>query len=793
MIIQGESEPMLKKTQTNGFIDRRQFIKSLLKASAFLGTFPVLTYAAANGMSPKGNDIKKYITGCMWCQNGCSMIVHVRNGKAIHLTGNPDDPVTKGRICIKPFGSLEFLNSAYRLTHPLKRVGKRGNNAKFIHISWKDALDEIAEKLKDIHKKYGGESLGIWASGRSAYDGRILNKAFAKLYGTPNYEKTGPFCNYSGKPAGISVVGTRHTPWIYNDNDFYGADLYIFMGSNMAATRPVIFSVLKKNRIKRQCKFITVDPRRSETAKASDTWLAIKPGRDLALALTMIHYIITHQLIDKKFVEKYVLGFHELKKEMEYEKYTLDWGSKITGLPASQIVYFAETYARTKKAIIIGNAGLSHHTNAVQTHRAFYFLAAITGHFGKPSTGYACLNNGGISLGGLSLPKDRIPKTPMELSKNPVGWLESLENPLYPYKLRALISTGSPLTQWPDQSRIREFISKLELSVYNGLTRNINTYYFDYILPAATWIESGGLAPVSDDSRFVWVPRIISPPGMAKPDRWWWIELGKRMGWQDIFTDDLKNNITLQNTIGHARGYSVRNFVAKKNNALRAPVKKVNGRIKERNTLFLDKHFFTKSGKIELYNNKLEKQFNSYGLTSIPRYYTDPEIADRKEKTINYDRAKLIPSCYQKNKCYTLRVELADSKKEQRLPFYLITGRPSKAIMGHTSHWIKILNNISPDQFCLIHHEEAKSRGINHGDIINVCSRYGEITAKAVLTSFIRRDTIFIPYSYGEKTPFTPWKTVNYLVSLDSRCPVSGQIAFKGTCADIYKTSDEQI
>ncbi len=781
---------MTKKMQINEPLNRRQFIKSLLKASACIGAFPVLSYAAANRMAPKGKDIKKYITGCMWCQNGCSMIVHVRNGKAIYLTGNPDDPVTKGRICIKPFGSLAFLNSnaEHRLIHPLKRVNGRGNNAKFIHISWEQALDEISEKLKEIQKTYGGESLGIWASGRSAYDGRILNKAFATLYGTPNYEKTGPFCNYSGKPAGLSVTGTRHTPWIYSDNDFYGADLYIFAGSNMAATRPVCFSILKQNKINKKCKFITIDPRQSETAKVSDTWLAIKPGRDLALALTMIHHIIKNKLTDENFIKKHVSGFKELKKELGDAKYSLAWGSRITGIPKNQIALLAETYARTKKAVIIGNAGLSHHTNAVQTHRSFYFLAAITGHFGYPSTGYACLNNGGISLGSLPLPKKKIPRTPMELSKNPVGWLESLRNPVYPYKLRSLISTGSPLTQWPGQSETRNLISKLKLSVYNGLTRNINAYYFDYILPAATWIESGGLAPVSDDSRFVWVPQIVSPPGMAKPDRWWWIELGKRMGWDDIFTDDLKNPVTLQNTIGRTKGYTVKNFTAKSNNALRAPVHITKeGDVKERETLFLDKHFFTKSGKIELYNDKLKKQFNSYGLNCIPQYYTDPDIADEKERTIRYNESRLVPSFYQKKKCYTFKTEFTDGRKKPDFKFYLITGRPSKAIMGHTSHWIKTLNRLSPDQFCIIHNEEAKNRKIQHGDIIKVCSKYGETTAKAIPTPFIRKDTIFIPYSYGEKSPFTSWKTINFLISPDSRCPVSGQIAFKGTRADIYK------
>jgi anaerobic selenocysteine-containing dehydrogenase len=147
-----------------------------------------------------------YVTGCMWCQAGCTMIVYIKDGKVVHLTGNPDDPVTKGKLCVKPFGTLEVLNSHERLKYPMKRVGE-----KFVRLSWDEALDEIAEVLKRIREKYGPETVGIWASGRSAFDGRLINKAFARLYGTPNWEKTGPFCNYSAKIAGLSTTGTRHT------------------------------------------------------------------------------------------------------------------------------------------------------------------------------------------------------------------------------------------------------------------------------------------------------------------------------------------------------------------------------------------------------------------------------------------------------------------------------------------------------------------------------------------------------------------------------------------------------
>ncbi len=761
------------------FCNRREFIKRALQSAAVLGCYPILSYGATEKLAPETEGVEKHVTGCMWCQGGCSMIVHVRDGRALHLTGNPDDPLTRGRICVKPYGSLELLNSPQRLTTPLKRIGGRGDDARFVALSWDEALGEIADKLKSIRKRHGGEALGIWASGRSAADGRKLNRAFARLYGTPNYEKTGPFCNYSGKPAGISVVGSRHTPWTYADDDFFAADLYIFIGSNMAATRPVIFSRLKGRKRRGECRFVVIDPRRSPTAAIADSWLAIKPGRDLALGLGLIHYIISNDLVDRKFVVDCTTGFDRLKAEILGGGYDLEWTAAVTGLPAAEIVSLARTYASTRRAIIVGNAGVSHHTNSVQTHRVFYLLAAVTGHFGEKSMGYSCLNNGGISTGSLPLPQEMVPKTPPELSKNPMGWLESLEDPAYPYRLRALIATGSPMTQWPDQSRLRKLMAKLDLSVYNGLTKNINACYFDYILPAATWIEAGGLAPVADDSRLVWVPRLVTPPGEARPDRWWWIELGKRMGWGKIFTDELKDPVFLQNRTGAAKGYRVKNFIARADNALKAPVREVNGRIEDRSTLFLDRRFPTPSGRIELWSEKLEKNFAVYGLSAIPRYYTDPDLADRRESTIIDREKRLLPSPFQKNRTLTRKVVLGKATGKG-LPLYLVTGRPSAAIMGHTSHWIKRLNRRSPDQYCLIHRATAKKLGLGQRQRIRLISPHGETEAVVLITDHIRRDTVFVPYSYGEKAPFTSWRSVNFLTGMAERCPISGQIAFKG-------------
>ncbi len=746
---------------------RRQFIKVLLKVAATSGVYPVLSYATALNIARKDIEgSQAYISGCMWCQAGCSMLIYVKDGNIVHLTGNPNDPVTKGRICVKPFGSLEILSSANRLKYPLKRIGNR-----LIKIGWKEALDEIAFKLKQIRDRYGPESLGIWASGRSAFDGRLLNKAFARLYGTSNYAKTGPFCNCSGKPAGISTVGSRHTPWIYEDGDFYGADLYIFAGSNMAATRPTIFKNLLQEKRKRGCRFVCLDPRRSQTAQVSDWWLPIRPGTDMALALGMIHYIISQGWEDKKFIERKTEGFEEFKRELFVHNYSIEWAAKITGLSQEDIATLAKLYVQTPKAIIIGNAGLSHHTNAVQTHRCFYFLAAITGHFGRPATGYGCLNNGGHKIGAIPLSKKRLPQLKPSLGPNPVKWLLSLEDKKAPYRLRALIATGSPLTQWPEQKRIRRLISKLDLSVWNGLVPSVNVRFFKYILPAATWIEAGGIAPVSDDSRFVFVPKLVEPPQEARPDRWWWIELGKRMGWEDVFRDELKDYKTLIDFACGRFGFGVKDFLSQpKTHALRAP--------KGRRYLFEGGRFLTKSGKFQFVDKA--QRFEQYGLSSFPEFYLDPDLAQKGQPTIVYKK-NLIRSPFHKGKCYVPIVEISKQKNfSGDYPLTLISGRPSVAIMGDAAHWSRKLIQMAPDQICLIHPETAQKYGISNKQKVKVISAYGQTVCLAVVSQNIRKETVFVPYSYGEKNPWRPWKSINFVTSANALDPIAGQVAFNG-------------
>ncbi len=770
---------------------RRKFLSMALKAGIAGAALPVLDYSEALGLgSAKGlNRCDVHVTGCMWCQCGCSMLAYVRDGKAVHVTGNPDDPLTRGRICIKPMGSIELMNSPLRLKTPLKRTGGTGDSAKLSEVSWEEALDEIAYRLSEIRKKHGGESLGIWASGRSAADGRYLSKAFAKLYGTRNWEKTGPFCNYSGKLGTATVTGTRNTPWTFTDDDFFAADTYVLIGSNLAATKPVYFFRIKERLRQGKCRLICIDPRVSETARHANVHIKIRPGTDLALALALARYLVDHNLVKESYLEEHAVGYGKYRKFLLQNDFSLQWAERVTGISANDISDLARTLAGEGNVIMLSNAGISHHANAVHTHRAFAMLAAMTGRYGKKANGFACLNNGAVKTGGLPLPESLIPKAREGLGKNPVMWLESLQNPHAPYKLRALISTGTPFVQWPDQTRLRRLAGALELGVGNEIVPNIGAKFFDFMLPAAFWIEAGGIAPVSDESRLVWCPKLVEPPGEAKPDRWWWIELGKRMGWEEVFEDRLKDPEVLQDTCAAPGGYSVRNFTSTRHNSLRAPVTVNNGTVEERGSLFLDGKFKTPSGKLEFWTESLEAKFREMGLPLFAGFYSDP-LASPKDWDTIFPQERMIRSPFLKKKIMMFPVEQKPGKVDaEKFPLILTTGKPCEAIFGHTCHWVKTLSEFAPEQVCWIHPDCARKYKIKNGDMITVESPRGSCAARAFLTVDIRKDTVFIPSTFGKEYPFSRGgiNSVNYLTGMDNRCPISGQIAFKGVRVNLQQ------
>jgi anaerobic selenocysteine-containing dehydrogenase len=734
-------------------------------------------------------------SGCNICFNSCSTRVYRREGRVATITGNPDDPVTGGHLCPKSQFLMQMYYSEHRLLYPQRRVGKRGEG-KFERISWEEALDGIVEKLLYVKERYGSEALAVFTGSRSGLLGLDGTAAlFCQLWGTANHSGTNPFCGTApdlafGMTQGAEAGGTGN---IFAEDDVWSGDLYIFLGDNMAETRPVNFGQLNERRLRRGARMVVLDPRRTATAQKADEWLPIRPGTDLAFALACLHHIMSRDLIDRPFVADWVEGYQEVRNFVLGRGYTPDWAEPITDIPASTIARIAEEYARTPRAFILGNRGLSQHTNATQTFRALLMMAAVTGHVGRKGAGVLSITSA-VPIQARA-PADRVAPRRPAVRRSPAGWIEAMVSGK-PYPIRALLTTGNPLSLWPEQEVLRQGLAAQELIAHIELFPSETAAWSDYLLPAATGIEVGEINRYAEDRRIVWIEKVIDPPGECRPDIWIWIELGKRLGMKDVLKEEYKDPVRLwDETMRHDprfRGLSYARLASSPTGWLRWPIVTEDGPSAE--TLFLEgdaypgddkgRRFPTPSGRLELWTPELERQFAVYGLSALPEFYTEPEqlvpLPTLDFATRDPDDGPESP--FWNGRCYANVARIVDTPPPIDRATYdmeLITGRAGAMHFHSWTHWLWQAQEQCADLYAHLHPQRAAALGITTGDRVRVESPRGSIEAIAWVAPGIRERAVFVPLGWDERQPYHPWRTVNWLMPRAQRDPISDQTNFK--------------
>ena len=734
-------------------------------------------------------------SGCNICFNSCSSRVYRRNGHAVTITGNPDDPVTGGHLCPKSQFLMQMYYSEHRLLYPQRRVGKRGEG-KFERVSWDEALDGIAEKLLRVKERYGPEALAVFTGSRSGLLGLDGTAAlFCQLWGTANHSGTNPFCGTAPDLAFVMTQGDEAggTGNIFAEDDVWAGDLYIFLGDNMAETRPVNFGQLNERRLRRGARMIVLDPRRTATAQKADEWLPIRPGTDLAFALACIHHVADRDLIDHRFVDAWVEGYAEVRDFVVRRGYTPEWAAPITDIPADTIKRIAEEYARTPRAFILGNRGLSQHTNATQTFRALLMLAAVTGHIGHKGAGVLSITSA-VPIRAQA-PAERVAPRRPSVRRSPAGWIEAMISGR-PYPIRALLTTGNPLSLWPDQAALREGLGNQELIAHLELFPSDTAAWSDYLLPAATGIEVGEINRYAEDRRIVWIEKVIEPPGECRPDIWIWIELGKRLGMKDVLKEEYKDPARLwDEAMRHDPRFAGLSYARLKSSPtgwLRWPILTEDGPSAE--TLFLEgtvypgdargRRFPTPSGKLELWTPALEERFAVYGLSALPEFYTEPEqlVPLPTLEFVKADADDGPPSPFWDGRCYTNVVRIVPEPPaidRRHYDMELITGRAGAMHFHSWTHWLWQAQEQCADLYAHLHPVRAAALGIATGDRVRVESPRGSIEAVAWVAPGIREHAVFVPLGWDERQPYHPWRTVNWLMPREQRDPVSDQSNFK--------------
>jgi anaerobic selenocysteine-containing dehydrogenase len=734
--------------------------------------------------SPALEPDKKVMSACQFCNANCRLQVGLKAGHVIEIRGETQDPVQHGNLCVKADLMPQLVYNDMRLKTPLRRVsGKKGStDSKFEAITWDEALRIIAKKLLALRDSGQAHTIANRTTGRQPRGtGALVARLFAML-GSPNNTDVGPVCNDAGADALAMTFGLGNFTNGYGvdgatgDEDLGAARYLLFLGTNQAETHPVTFDYLLRGRKKTGAKLVVVDPRLTPTGAEADRWVSPKPHTDYALVLGMLHHIVTTGRYDKSFVERWVLGFEELREHLVRHQYTPAWAAKVTGVPEKTITAIAEEYAAAKPAAIFCNAGISHQLGAFDTYRALAFLAAVTGNIGVPGGGCNFMHNtwpGDLKLPPLTVD---VPDLTNALPVGPDYFAESILTKR-PYQLRAIITQGNPLVASANTSRVRKAYEQLDFYVYTGLFMEEAAYYADIILPVCSGLEMDGVYMRRDDRAIRWQTQAVPRVGRSRPDWEIWIGLAHAMAeldtrrpakeWKEAFPESWMDYSRLwADFVAHTPGMGgmTESRMRERAEPLRWPCPTTDH--PGVSTLYLDhpswyaaaksldpanagKRFLTPSGKVEITTAELDKKLSTAGHRALPIFYTHPEVTGANP-TVKYGKGFVTNPInpHAVTRPVTLGVPGSD-RVHKSYPLMGMTGRPSVAHFAEVTHWTYTGEELNSIRLVQIHPRTAKKNGIKNGDVVIVESPRGSVSGTALLWDGIREDTIFVPNTFG--------------------------------------------
>lgn len=481
---------------------------------------------------------------CQLCSTVCGIVGHVKDGRLIKIEGNENDPNSRGRLCARGHAGLNHQYHPERLLYPLRRVGKRGEG-KWKRISWDEALDEIAERLRKIRDEDKHEEFAFH-QGRQRSKDAIAR--FIRAYGTPTQLSHRSLCSGNRRAANLTFLW--ESDWDLNDVE--NAKYILNFGSNAfeAHQGHVPFANrIQNGRFKNGAKLVTFDVRLSNTAGASDEWFAPFPGTDGAVALAMSHAILAADKHDAEFINTWTnVSVDELREHLQ--EYTPEWAEQVSGVPAADIRRIALEFAEAAPAATtMCNRGSSAHLNGYYNDRAIQMLNAVVGSVGKKG-GWCWSPWGGVdpqfkTPAGPGSVKERhsILEDPPEYPLSNVWRRMRVGEIIYLYllqgraKLQAYMTYNldSPIT-WPEESLTQEVLCNEDLINFHVCINcfyNETAHYADIVLPWTTYMERWDLDARGSYNLRPYVgirTPMVEPLGEARDIRDFFPDLAKRIG-----------------------------------------------------------------------------------------------------------------------------------------------------------------------------------------------------------------------------------------------------------------------
>jgi anaerobic selenocysteine-containing dehydrogenase len=311
---------------------------------------------------------------CASCDIACSVVAEVKGEQVIRIRSS-DNPIFKDNICMKGIVAPKGFAHPSRLRTPLKRVGERGSG-KWEEVSWGDAMADIGKRLKKIITDHGPEAWAVSTSQWNTGTDHGLGRRIMNHVGTPNWISGVALC--AGNTAAINRMSYGWFPF----SDFSNTNCIVLFGHNPKRHSWVpIFNQIRRAQA-RGAKLIVLDPRKSENAEKADIWLPLKAGSDGAMCFGWLKVIFDEELYDKEFVEKWTVGFEELRARVD--EYPLERVAELTGCDPGMIRKAARLYATAGPSVIPWTPITDMQRNSTSAIRLHSILRAVCGYLDVP-------------------------------------------------------------------------------------------------------------------------------------------------------------------------------------------------------------------------------------------------------------------------------------------------------------------------------------------------------------------------------------------------------------------------
>jgi thiosulfate reductase / polysulfide reductase chain A len=649
---------------------------------------------------------KSVFSVCGMCTVRCPIKVTVEDGQVTFLQGNPHVPAMKGAVCPRGAAGNALITDPERPQTPMIRVGARGEG-KWRKVSWDEAFDYVADKLKEVKDKYGAKGIALTDRGGPFRD---MHRALLRGLGSPNYCNHDSSCARNVQHASLSITGMGRKSVAY---DLKNAKHVVLQLRNIFEAINVQEVNNLMDAMENGCKLTVIDIRATITASKATRYFQVRPGSDYAFNLAVIHELLNKRLFNEKYAGRYIEGMRDL--ESFIEPYSPEWAEAETGIAPVELRQFVRELAAAKGAVIWHPGWMAaRYQDSFYVCRTAYIINALLGSFGAKGGMPLVSKPGDVGRADLKAFVDLYPK-PGDKRADGLGWRYThfeegpgLAHLMYeafgsqdPYPVKAYIAyRHDPLMGFPDPDRLKELFNNLDLLVSVTFSWSDTAWFSDVVLPLSPYLERESVIATKNalKPQFFVRHRAIEPRYDSKAD--WEIVggLAKRLGLPELVFDSVEDvwNFQLQGTDVAIADFNATGMV----NLADKPIYRDMDKLK----------FKTPSGKLEIVSAKLEKA----GLQSLKPF------------------------------------EAPETPPEGM--FRLTFGRCALHTQGHTVNNPLLFEQMSINPLW-INTKAAAKLGISDGDTVEVSQRDYSETTVAKVTDLIHPEAVFIIHGFGHKLP----------------------------------------